>query len=304
MTSKSSPDGGMTQNGDLVRLEFDLWAEAGGKTELLDSTHEEVAQAAGASAPSGRSWGPRPHQIGGEFFPRGIETALVGLKFGEEIEREFAPGDAFGERDPNLIELFSMHEIERLPEMRRKDAHLDLGTVLTINGRRGRVTTLTAARVRVDFNPPFAGRKVRGKFKVVDKIADPAEQARAIVELQYGHGSDFAVDLKDGTLTLKVPDRAKFDPGWIVAKARVIDRVRAQLAPESVRFLEEYATPKAEKKPAASKEPSADAPHEHGAPAEHGAKHAPAKRAAHPAADAPHPSAEKKKAKDDSDSEA
>lgn len=244
MTSKGTEAGAVTQTGDLVRLEYDLWAETGEKTELLDTTHEETAQSAGASSPSGRAWGPQPHLIGGEFFPHGIESALVGIRLGEELEREFAPADAFGERDPNLIELFSMHEIERLPEMRRQDAHLDLGTILTINGRRGKVTTLTAARVRVDFNPPFAGRKVRGKFKIVEKIVEPADQARAIVELQYGHGSEFHVELREKTLTVKVPDRAKFDPAWIVAKARVIDRVRSQLGPETVRFVEEYVSPR------------------------------------------------------------
>ena len=244
MTSRGTADGSHTQAGELVQLEYDLWAETGGKTELLDTTHEETAQNAGLQAAPGQKWGARPHQIGGEFFPRGIEDALLGAKLGEELEREFAPGEAFGERDPNLIELFSMHEIERLPEMRRQDAHLDLGTVLTINGRRGRVTTLTAARVRVDFNPPFAGRKIRAKFKVVGKIAEPVEQARAIVDLQYGHGADFHIDLHDKVLTLKIPERAKFDPAWIVSKARVIDRLRSQVAPEAVRLVEEYVSPR------------------------------------------------------------
>ncbi len=294
MTSKGTESGSVTQAGELVRLEYDLWAETGGKTELLDTTHEEVAQGAGDAATPGRPWGARPHEIGGEFFPRGIETALVGAKIGEEVEREFAPADAFGERDPNLIELFSMHEIERLPEMRRQDAHLDLGTVLTINGRRGRVTTLTAARVRVDFNPPFAGRKVKGKFKVVEKITTAAEQARAIVELQYGHSSEFHVELHDKTLTLKVPDRAKFDPAWIVAKARVIDRLRSKLSPESVRLLEEYLSPreaKAEKEgapaapKAASAETSASSEEKGEAAAEKAPKH-PARRTAHPPTEA------------------
>ena len=136
MTSKEGAADAAAKAGDLVRLDYDLWAELADRKELIDTTHEEVAQAASVKAPPGRPWGPRPHEIGGEDFPAGIETALVGLKVGDEVEREFAPGEAFGERDPNLIELFTMHEIERLPEMRKEDAHLDLGTVLTINGRR------------------------------------------------------------------------------------------------------------------------------------------------------------------------
>ena len=236
-----------TEKGDLVRLEFDLWTEIGGKSELLDTTHEELAQKENART-EGRTWGPRPHEIGGEYFPPGVENSLVGVAVGEEVTREFAPVDAFGERDPNLIELFSMHEIQRLPEMRREDAHLDIGTTVTIEGRRGRVVSLTAARVRVDFNPPFAGRKVRGTFKVLDRITEPSEKALAVIELQYGRSSEFHVEAHEKSLTLKVPDRSKFDIAWMAAKPRVIDRLRSHLHPTTIRVVEEYVTPAPEKK--------------------------------------------------------
>jgi len=251
------PTAPVTEKGDLVRLEFDLWSEIGGKSELLDTTHEELAQKENAKT-EGRTWGPRPHEVGGEYFPGGIENALVGLTVGEEVAREFVPGDAFGERDPNLIELFSMHEIQRLPEMRREDAHLDIGTTVTIEGRRGRVVSLTAARVRVDFNPPFAGRKVRGTFKVLERITDPSEQALAVVELQYGRSGEFHVEVHEKSVTLKVPDRSKFDIAWMAAKPRVIDRLRSHLHPQTIKVVEEYVTPAPEKKeaePAKTAEP-------------------------------------------------
>jgi FKBP-type peptidyl-prolyl cis-trans isomerase SlyD len=248
----------VTEKGDLVRLEFDLWTELGGKSELLDTTHEELAQKENAPT-EGRTFGPRAHEVGGEYFPPGIENSLVGLKVGEEVAREYAPSEAFGERDPKLIELFSMHEVQRLPEMRREDAHLDIGTVLTIEGRRGRVVSLTAARVRVDFNPPFAGRKVRGTFKVVEKIAEPAEQARSVVELQYGRSNEFHIEVHDKTVTLKVPDRSKFDIAWMAAKPRVIDRLRTYLHPQNIRVVEEYVTPVPEKKEGTEKQEAAEA---------------------------------------------
>jgi len=262
MSPKEGADDSVTKAGDLVRLEYDLWAELAGKSDLVDTTHEEVAQAAGVQAIPGRPWGPRPHEVGGDGFPSGIETSLVGLKVGQELEREYAPGEAFGERDPNLIELFTMHEIERLPEMRREDAHLDLGTVLTINGRRGRVVTLTAARVRVDFNPPFSGRKIRAKLKVVERIVDPAERVRGIVELQYGYGAEFHVEHREKTFTLRVADRTKFDPYWVAAKARIVERVRTQLHPEAIRFVEEWVTPATDAKPAAGEPKKPAASHE------------------------------------------
>jgi FKBP-type peptidyl-prolyl cis-trans isomerase 2 len=258
MTLHSAPaPSGTVQDGELIRLEFELWAESGGQTELVGTTREEVAQKALGEIPAGRKFGPRAHLVGGEFFPSGIEQGLVGATIGEEFTKEFTAPEAFGERDPKLIELFSMHEIERLPEMRREDAHLDIGTVLTIRGRQGRVTTLTQARVRVDFNPPHAGRKVRGTFKVLSRIAEPAEKVHAILEIEYGHPEEFHVEIREHVVTIKVPDRTKFDPAWFTEKPRVVDRIRTILHPPSVRFIEEYVTPTAEKaeSPAAEAQP-------------------------------------------------
>lgn len=250
----------VTHAGELVHLDYDLWAEGGGRTDLIDTTREDVAQKAQVPASEGRTWGPQPHLIGGEYFPSGIEAALTGIPVGEEVVREFAPAEAFGERDPDLIELFSMHEISRLPEMRRENAHLDVGTVLTIEGRRGRVVSMTAARVRVDFNPPFAGRKVKGTFRVVDRITKPAEQVRGIVDLQYGRGSEFHIETDGKTITLRIPDRSKFDIAWMAAKPRVIDRLRTTLHPTTIRIVEEYATPAPEKAPKPEETKTQEAP--------------------------------------------
>ncbi|MFZ0892314.1 MAG: hypothetical protein WB778_04790 [Thermoplasmata archaeon] len=260
MSPHTSEEKSPVKSGDLVSLDYELWAEGGGRSELIDTTKEEVAQQAEVPKTEGQKFGPHPHLIGGEYFPSGIEAALEGAKPGEEFEKEFAPADAFGERDPKLIELFSMHEISRLPEMRRDDAHLDIGTVLNIRGRRGRVVSLTAARVRVDFNPPFSGRKVRAKFHVMGRIEEPAEQVKALVELTYGRSNEFHVEIHDKTITLKVPDRSKFDFNWVAAKPRVIDRLRTQLSPHTIRLVEEYVTPTPEKKETSSKGAESPAP--------------------------------------------
>ena len=255
-----------TKTGDLVMLDYELWAEGGGRSDLIDTTRAEAAQGAHLHLPEGHKFGPHPHLIGGDYFPGGIENALVGQKLDAEWEKEFTPAEAFGERDPKLIELFSMHEISRLPEMRREDAELDIGTVLTINGRRGRVVTLTAARVRVDFNPPFAGRKVRGKFKVVATVSAPVDQAKALIDLVYGHGDEFKVDLHQGLLKLVVPDRSKFDFGWAAAKPRVIDQLRTHLKPTSIEVVEEYVTPTPKEAPAKAADPAKEPAAKGGAP--------------------------------------
>jgi FKBP-type peptidyl-prolyl cis-trans isomerase 2 len=233
-----------SKSGDLVLLDYELWTEAGGKNELIDTSRADVAQKENFNLPAGYEFGPRPHILGGDDFPAALEAAIASAPIGHDVEKEFTPAEAFGERDPKLIELFSMHEIERLPEMRREDAELTIGTVLTIRGRRGRVVSYTAARVRVDFNPPFAGRKIRAKFKVVEAITEPVAKARALIELTYGRAKDFTVEMHDKVLSITIPDRAKFDLAWhAAAKSRLIERLRAHLHPKSIHFLEEFVTP-------------------------------------------------------------
>jgi FKBP-type peptidyl-prolyl cis-trans isomerase 2 len=256
MSPPEATESSAVVNGDLILLDYELWAELGDRVDLIDTTREEVAQKANLKIPEGHTFGPYPHIVGGEHFPGSIESFLLTLPLGREVEKEFAPSDAFGERDPKLIELFSMHEIERLPEMRKENAELDVGTVLTIRGRTGRVVSLTAARVRVDFNRPFAGRKVKGKFRIVSKVTDPVEKARAVVELTYGRSKEFGVEVHQDHVVLKVPDRTKFDFAWMASKPRVIDQLRSQLKPTSIKIVEEYLTPAKERKETAPKEGS------------------------------------------------
>ena len=259
MSEHAAAGTGHSKSGELVLLDYELWTESGGKNELIDTSRADVAQKENLTFPSGYEFGPRPHIVGGDDFPAALEAAIAAAPVGEDIEKELAPAEAFGERDPKLIELFSMHEIERLPEMRRDDADLDIGTVLTLRGRRGRVVSYTAARVRVDFNPPFSGRKIRARFKVIEPISEPVAQAQALVALTYGRGKDFTVDMHEKVLTVTLPDRAKFDLAWhAAAKSRLIERLRTHLHPKSIRFVEEFVTPtpKEAKEPKASSEKS------------------------------------------------
>ncbi len=243
--SEASGGPAALKTGDLVLLDYEIWADGADHADLVDTTRDDVARKADAKIPEGQTLEPRPHLVGGEYFPKGIEDSLVGAKVGEVVKKEFAPAEAFGERDPKLIELFSRNEIARLPEMRKEDAELGLGTVLTIRGRRGRVVTLTAGRIRVDFNPELAGRRIRAELKPLKLIDGAVDRARAVVELTYGHGKDFDVSVKEGIVTLKVPERTKFDLSWAVAKPRLIEQLRAHLTPKAIHIVEEYVTPAA-----------------------------------------------------------
>ncbi len=234
-------------SGDLIKLDYDIWAESGGKSEIVDTTSNEIAQSANWTGRKEDEFAPQPYEVGRGKFPPSIEKLLESLTVGGTIEKEFAPSEAFGERDPKLIELFSVREVARLPEMRKDDATLDVGTVLNIRGRRGRVINVTTGRVRVDFNPDLAGKKIKVKFNVKEKISKPEEIALAVIEMEYGHSKDFHVEIKGDHVTVKVPDRIKFDLAWHATKSGIIDLLRKHIKPASILLVEEYKTPAATK---------------------------------------------------------
>lgn len=266
MTETSPKAGEAVKKGDFVFLDYEIWAEGAGKSEIVDTTSKDAAEKAKWEGKPATEFRPLPHLMGRDYFPGGIEKALEGLKVGESLDKEFPAAEAFGEKDPKLIELYSIREIARLPEMRRDDAHLDVGTILTINNRRGRVVSLTAGRVRVDFNNPFAGRKVKAKVKIVGKISGPEEVAKALIEMDYGQSSQFEVAIKDHVVTIKLPDRTKFDVNWFASKGKLVEDLRDHLKPTSIHFVEEFKTPPAR---AAEKEaPAAPAAEPSSAPSE------------------------------------
>ncbi len=247
LTSSVTPVGPMpaqtVTKGDLILLDYDIWAESGEKSEVVDTTSKEVATSAHWEGRKEDEFGPIPYEVGKERLPAALDKLLEGAVVGAVVEKEIAAGDAFGDRDAKLIELFSLREIARLPEMRKEGASLDIGTTLTIDGRKGRVLSVTAGRVRVDFNNPLAGKRIKAKLTVKGKITAPEEIVRSIVELEYGRGKEFGVEHSGNRVTLRVPDRAKFDMLWHATKSRVVDDLRRFLKPESVEFVEEYKTP-------------------------------------------------------------
>ena len=225
--------------GDVVRLDYELWAEGAGKTELVDTTRKEAAEKA--------SWNGRPV---GELHP-----------MAHVIGREYFPAaEAFGERDPKLIETFPMSRISRLPEMRREDAHLDIGTILTIDGRQGRVVTLTAGRVKVDFNNPLAGRKVRAQITITEKLSRPEDLVTSVLEMDYGHAGEFQVSVTPDTVTIRLPDRAKFDVQWMAQKSRVVEDLRQIVKPARILFEEEFKTPAPKAEPAPPSQKAGETP--------------------------------------------
>jgi len=253
------------EKGDIVWIEYDAWTvNPNGTLTLFDTTHDEVAKKEGKFDEK-KVYMEVPVVIGRGRLFEGLESALVGAKVGETIEVLIPPEKGAGVRDPRLVEL----RTER--EFLRQEISPEVGLEVSISGKHGVVTAVSAGRVRVDFNNPLAGKTLKYVVKATRKAKTPEERVRAIIDMDYGLADHFKIDLKGGSAEIHLPDVCKTDEKWFVSKFRVVADLRELSDLRTIRFVEEYekketkAEPKAEPKGAEApaearkEEPAAEA---------------------------------------------
>lgn len=226
------------KEGDFIRLEFDAFVKD--TDHLVDTTHEDVAKEHDVWDERAR-YGPISVIVGGNHVVKGLDSDLLSAAVGKEKEVEVLPKDAFGERDPKLVEIYPMNKILSLPEFRKGDRYPTEGMPIKINNRSGYISRIFAGRVRVDFNPRFAGKAIIYKYKVTEALKKKEEKIRAVIEAVYGNPDQFTFKAvgKD-QVDIVLPDMAKLDPSWTMTKFKLVADLRKHLGLRTVRLIEEY----------------------------------------------------------------
>jgi FKBP-type peptidyl-prolyl cis-trans isomerase 2 len=233
------------ERGDIVFLDYDAWIVdvASDKDELLDTTSEESAKE-GEIFDEKAVYQARPFIAGVEGVLKGLGEALLESEVDKEYTKEIPPDQAFGDRDPKLVEVHSKAEIMRLPEFRKEKGKEPKeptpGMEVTLKGKMGRITMVTAGRVRVDFNHRLAGKTLKYKYKIVGVTKTSEERIKAIISIHYGREEEFKIDIKDKTASMVLSDICKYDAYWHQVKIRVVSDMREYAGIDTVQFIEEY----------------------------------------------------------------
>ena len=226
------------KDGDFIRLDFDVYVKE--TDQLIDTTHEEVAKEHEVHS-EGAQYKPIPIIIGVGHVVKGLDKDLLDAKVGKEREIEVPPEDAFGPRDPKLVEVMPMNKILSLPEFRKGDRYPQEGMELRINNRIGVISRIFAGRVRLDFNKRYAGRTVVYKYTVKELIKDRDEKIRAVFESSYGGSDEFSFKfISDDEVEILLPDMVKLDSNWMMAKFKLVSDLRTHMGIKSLRLVEEY----------------------------------------------------------------
>jgi len=182
------------QKKDFIEIEFTGQVKNG---EIFDSNIKEDLEKLHHGHDHEIKTEPFALCLGEGMFLRGVEDFLVGKpETSATYEIELSPGNAFGKRNPQLI--------ERIPSrvFRQQNLNPVPGFAFNFDGRIGRVLAASGGRVIVDFNNPIAGKEVVYKVKVLKKIEDLKEKAKALIKFLFRE--DLKFDVKDSKIIMEV----------------------------------------------------------------------------------------------------
>jgi FKBP-type peptidyl-prolyl cis-trans isomerase SlyD len=209
--------------GDFVRIEYVGRLESG---EIFDVTSEEEAKKNNVYN-KGIKYRAIPVIVDAGFVIKGLDKALKEMSPGEKKTVDIKPEDGFGQRDPRLVRVvprkaFRDRSIEPVPAM-----------IVDFSGVKGRIQSVSAGRVMVDFNNPLAGKTLKYELEIREKIENTDDKIKAIFEF-------FGID----KITTKT-ENTVLDIETIRLPAEVKDRISSLIIEhitgiEKVRFLETY----------------------------------------------------------------
>ncbi len=224
------------REGDIVRVDYTGVDEKG---EVFDTTLEKKAIEAGIYNEK-RQYKPLIAVIGEKNFFEKIDEKIRNAEEGKKFSVELEPKEAFGERNTEFIRMVPMRDFKA-----RKLTPYP-GMPVEINNLQGRVQTVSGGRVRVDFNHPLAGKKLKYEIEIKETITGREEKINALIEKFFSLVPIEKIkhELKSNTLEITLPpETANMTP---IKKALAETTLKYIEGIQRVRFVEEYT--KTEKK--------------------------------------------------------
>jgi len=229
------------EKGDIIKLQIDTFTDDG---KLVETTDETKAKENGIYDEH-YSYKPLLTIVGSGRLFSDLEEDIAKANVGEEREITIPPERAFGVRDTNNVRVTSYREVERAlrEEQRRRgnngnDVVPEPGMSVKIGDKYGKILTVTAGRVVIDFNHPLAGKSIKYRYKILEKVEGDEKKIQAIIEINYPKDSDkFKVEVGD-EIVITIPDSAKIDDSWLLSKFAIVGAVREYVANKTIIFKE------------------------------------------------------------------
>ena len=227
------------KKGDIVRMNYDACIL--GSDIVFDTTFADKAKEAGIFNEK-YSYAPMPYIVGSGRFFKVLDEAIAAAEVGKEVTIEVPCQQAAGEKDPKLIETFTVKDFYK-QEIRPYP-----GLEVKLGDRTGTVVTVGAGRVKVDFNNKLAGKDLKYTFTVTEVMESDEDKAMAIAQMDFGSNEGFKFEFGKDKISIYTPDIVKFNQNWMMTKFRIVNDMREAFAVDTIEFIEVW-----EKAPAAEK---------------------------------------------------
>ena len=238
---------------DFVKLNYTGKVKETG--DVFDTTYEDVAEEAGIKNEN-KDYHPMILAVGSTQLLSKLHDEIKKMDVGEKQTVEIPCEEAFGKRDPSLIQLIPMKEFKK------QNIKPFVGMPLSLDGQHEIVRTVDGGRVRVDFNHELAGKDIIYEIEIVDTIDDNVEKIKGLIEVYYGNPNidleKTEILIEDGVAKITLDKLAGFEQRSAqeitLSKFRVARETYENIDEiEKVQFIDEYEKPEPE-------EESEDAP--------------------------------------------
>ena len=227
----------MMENGDMVLVSYTGKDLATGK--IFETTDVEKAKEAGFWRENA-VFAPVPVIIGNNDLLKSLEEELLGMKEGQSKTVKLAPEKAFGQRRKELSGVIP------LQQFKSRQINPARGMIIDVNGRYGRVLTISGGRVRVDFNSDLAGKEVEYELKVERVMKTNAEKVEALADKFFPiKNKEAKIKISGNELEVTLP--SGLPPEIQQVKQLFIATITKNIKGiEKVKFVEEFEKPKEE----------------------------------------------------------
>lgn len=219
------------EDGDVIRVTYTACLSDNGR--VIDTTDAEIADE--AEMADVEASGPTAVVLGEGHLFEPVEDAIKNSAPGESIRVTVDPADGFGQVDPTD---HADIDIGLIPEDKREH-----GARLRHKGRTGFVESLNDDHAKLNFNHPLAGQAIEYEVAVQERVVEPLERVRAVLEL-YGLGEEVETSFEGpdaGGLRITVPEPTS--GAWNAEKSRVLEDLQDVLSVEPITVIETYGKP-------------------------------------------------------------
>ncbi len=218
-------------DGDFIELSFEM--RAGQDKKLISTSKEDLAKEENIFDDK-KKYKNAVIVIGTDGLFKEINDSFKQAEIGKEYEVTVPAKDAYGMRDNKNIKVVPMREFQR------NKINPEIGKEVNISNKVGRIISVTPGRVLIDYNHELAGKDLYYKYQISKVIDDLKEKVNAIIDMDYSDSDNFVVEIENDSISIQIPEEAKFDINWIDSKYKIVNDARKYIPDMDIVVKELY----------------------------------------------------------------